>query len=120
MSRQVITQGGKPAFVVVPVDEWRRIEALLEDRVDAAAVREFARSPTETFPDAVLARMLNGGHPLKVFREHRRMTQAQLAKASGTNAVYLSQIERGKRRAGRKLVARLGRALGVDPALLER
>ena len=34
MSRQIITQGGKPAFVVIPIEEWRRIEATLEDRLD--------------------------------------------------------------------------------------
>jgi ribosome-binding protein aMBF1 (putative translation factor) len=118
MSRQIITQGGKPAFVVIPIEEWRRIEATLKDRTDAAAVRAFLRSPTETFPDAVVAAILDGASPLKALREHRGLTQAGLAKASATSAVYISQIERGGRRAGRKLLAKLGKALNVEAGLL--
>ncbi|MGO8918544.1 MAG: type II toxin-antitoxin system prevent-host-death family antitoxin [Stellaceae bacterium] len=119
MTRQIITLGGKPAFVVIPIEEWRRIEATLEDRADAASVRAFLRHPTETFPDSVVAAILDGTHPLKALREHRGLTQADLAKASGTSSVYISQIERGERRAGRKLRAKLGRALGAEPKLLE-
>lgn len=120
MSRQIINQGGKPAFVVIPIEEWRRIEATLEDRADAATVRAFLKSPTETFPDSVVAAILEGVHPVKALRAHRGMTQVELAKAAGTSPVYLSQIERGRRAAGRKLRAKLGKALGVAPDLLER
>ena len=120
MSRQIITQGGKPAFVVIPIEEWRRIEATLEDRADVASVRAFLKNPTETFPDAVVSAILNGTPPLKVLREHRGLTQAGLAKASVTSAVYISQIERGDRRAGRKLLAKLAKVLQVEAGLLEQ
>ncbi|HEY5609375.1 MAG TPA: type II toxin-antitoxin system prevent-host-death family antitoxin [Alphaproteobacteria bacterium] len=119
MTRQVITQNGKPVFVVVPIEEWRRIEATLEDRADAAVVRAFRKNPSATVSDAVLGAILDGSHPIKAFREHRGLTQAQLAKASGTSSVYISQIERGGRRAGRKLRAKLAKALAVSPDLLE-
>jgi ribosome-binding protein aMBF1 (putative translation factor) len=119
MKRQIITQGGKPAFVVIPIDEWRRIESTLEDRTDTAAVRAFLKNPAETFPDAVLADILDGAHPIKAFREHRGMTQAQLAIKAGSSAMYISQIERGDRRAGRKLLAKLATALEIEAALLE-
>jgi DNA-binding XRE family transcriptional regulator len=119
MSRQVIVQNGKPAFVVVPIDEWRRIEATLEDKADAAAVRAFLKRPGETFPDAVVAAILGGASPLKAIREHRGMTQASLAKACRTNTVYVSQIERGERRAGRRLRAKLAAALDIDGSLLD-
>lgn len=120
MKRQIISQDGKPAFVVIPIDEWRQIESKLEDRGDAAAVRAFLKEPTETFPDAVVASILDGAHPIKAFREHRGMTQAQLASKAGTTAVYISQIERGDRRAGRKLRGKIGVALAVSAGLLER
>jgi DNA-binding XRE family transcriptional regulator len=120
MSRQIITQGGKPAFVVIPIEEWRRIEATLEDRADVASVRAFLKDPTETFPDAVVSAILGGASPLKALREHRGLTQAGLAKASATNAVYISQIERGERRAGRKLLVKLAKVLQVEAELLEK
>ena len=118
MSRQIITQGGKPAFVVIPIEEWRRIEATLEDRLDTSAVRAFLKNPTEAFPDSVMAAILDGAHPLKALREHRGLTHADLAKACATSGDYISQIERGGRRAGRKLLAKLGKALRVEAGLL--
>lgn len=118
MNRQIIKKGGKPAFVVIPIEEWRRIEATLEDRADVAAVRAFLKNPTETFPDTVVAAILDGAHPVKAMREHRGMTQAELAQAARTSPVYISQIERRKRRSGRRLLAKLGGALGVASDLL--
>ena len=120
MNRQIIKKGGKPAFVVIPIEEWRRIEATLEERADTAAVRAFLSNPSETFPDAVVAAILEGTHPIKAMREHRGLTQVELARASGTSSVYISQIERGKRRSGRRLLAKLALALGVASDLLAR
>ena len=48
------------------------------------------------------------------------MTQVELARASGTSSVYISQIERGKRRPGRRLLAKLAQALDVASDLLGR
>ncbi len=120
MNRQIIKKDGKPAFVVIPIEEWRRIEATLEERADTAAVRAFLSNPAETFPDSVVAAILEGTHPIKAMREHRGMTQVELAQASGTSSVYISQIERGRRRSGRRLLAKLAQALGVASDLLER
>jgi DNA-binding XRE family transcriptional regulator len=120
MNRQVIIQGGKPAFVVIPIDEWRQIEATLEDRVDTRAVRRFVETSAETFPDSVAAALIAGVSPVKTFREYRGLSQAELAKSAATSAVYISQLERGVRRTGRTLRAKLARALRIDPALLDR
>lgn len=92
----------------------------MEDRVDAAAIRAFLKNLSETIPHSVLAAVLDGSHPIKAFREHRGMTQAQLAKATGTSSAYISQIERNGRRAGRKLRVKLAKTLRVAPDLLER
>jgi DNA-binding XRE family transcriptional regulator len=119
MNRQIITQDGKPAFVVIPIGEWRRIEAALEDRLDARAVRGFREAPSETFPDSVAAALIAGVPPLKAFREHRGLTQAELAGRAGTSAVYISQLERGARRMGRKLRAKLADVLRIEPGLLD-
>jgi transcriptional regulator with XRE-family HTH domain len=115
---QIISRNGKPAFAVIPIEEWNRIQEIIEDRADIAAVRAYRASPGESFPDAVLGALLDGAHPVKVFREHRGLTQAGLAKAVGTSAVYVSQIERGERPAGRRLLPRIAEALRVDIDML--
>ena len=119
MSRQIIMQGGKPAFVVIPMDEWRRIERTLEDRIDVAAVRDFLHSPEETFPDSVAEAITSGESPIKVFREHRGMTQEQLALAAGTHPNYIWQIEHSGR-VGAKTLGKIAKALDVDAGLLKR
>jgi DNA-binding XRE family transcriptional regulator len=116
--RQIIMRNGRPVAVVVPIAGWQRIEAALEDRADAAALLAYLDQPGEAFPDAVLAAILDGTPPIKALREHRGLTQARLARAAGTSPVYISQIERGQREAGRALVRKLAKALKVAPELL--
>ena len=67
-----------------------------------------------SLPLDVLEKLLDGEHPLKVFRRHRALTQKQLADLTGLNATYLSQIETRKRRGSTRVYRRLATALGVD------
>jgi DNA-binding XRE family transcriptional regulator len=121
MTKQIIRQNGKPAFVVVPFKEWQRIEEILEDRADAAAVRAYWENPDEEgFPDDIVGKLLDGVNPIKVFREYRGMTQAELAGKAELSSMYLSQLERGERRPGRKALGKLAAALRVDVDMLER
>jgi transcriptional regulator with XRE-family HTH domain len=46
-------------------------------------------------------------HYLREWREHRKMTQEQLAAAVGTNASVISLLEDGKRRLSDKWLTRL-------------
>jgi DNA-binding XRE family transcriptional regulator len=121
MTKQIIKQNGKPAFVVVPFDEWLRIEEILEDRADAAAVRAYWDNPdVEGFPEEVVrALAVDRINPIKVFREYRGMTQVELAGEAQLSAMYLSQIERGERTPGRKALGKLATALRVDVDMLE-
>ena len=73
-----------------------------------------------TWPHAVARRLVAGDHPLKVFREHRGLSQEALARSVGTAKNYISQIETGVRHPGRSLRGRLAESLSVDPAEIER
>ena len=56
MTRQIITQGGKPAFVVIPIEEWRnRTDALTQRFTNARIV---AQKLVE--PDAVVLTLPRG------------------------------------------------------------
>jgi ribosome-binding protein aMBF1 (putative translation factor) len=90
------------------------------DLLELAAVHAFQKHPTETFPDSVMAALLDGAHPIKAFREHRGLTQAQLASKVGATAVYISQLEHSGRRAGRELRSKIGAVLEINATLLER
>lgn len=112
---QIIRDGnGRAVFAVLPIAEYER---LLDAADEAAAVQAFdaykAAAP-ETFPDEVADRLLNGDHPVKVFREYRGMTQSQLAQATDLKQAYVSQIEAGSRNGSVDVLKRIAQALRVD------
>lgn len=115
----VRNDAGQPIATVLPWAEFVRLadDALLEHLSDEdfAAVAALRHADGgETVPAHVVNRLIAGENPLKVWREHRGMSQKALAEAVGTTGVYISQIETGIRNASAKLRARLAEALSVD------
>lgn len=93
-----------------------------EDAIDNAAVdtveeresrlgKDTARA--DYLPVEAVARMLDGEHPLKVWREHRGQTQRGLAAAADVATSYLAEIERGQKPGSVSALRRLAAALGV-------
>jgi len=124
MGAQVIKTPGGEDMVVLPKSEYDRlVEAreALEDKVDAReAVRILKRieaGEEETFPHDLVKR-LRKENRVKVMREYRGLTQAELAKAAGTNPMYLSQIECGRADGSTRLVTRLAKVLRVSADIL--
>ncbi|MFH1807019.1 MAG: helix-turn-helix domain-containing protein [Pseudomonadota bacterium] len=68
----------------------------------------------ELIPVAVIARLVDGENPVKVYREFRDLTQPELAEKAGISTNYVSMIETGKKTASRKLQAKLAGILRVD------
>ena len=67
----------------------------------------------EPLPLAVVDRMLADESEVRVFREHRGLTQAALAEAAGISVPYLSQIEARRRRPSTAVLQRLATRLAV-------
>lgn len=113
MSVQIIEHGGRPAFAVVPITEWEALLIQLEDRRDIAEAQ--AADEAESLPAAFVDRLLDGGeHPLRVWRDFRGLTLAQLASRVGVSRQMLSMIENGRSRASSALLGRLAQALDCD------
>jgi DNA-binding XRE family transcriptional regulator len=115
---QVLEKDGRPAFVVLPIEEWHALEArleTLEDVKEATAIRQaIDNGQEETVPSELLDRLLDGESPVKVWREYRGVSQATLAKQSGVSAAYLSQIEAGKKSGSVDTLKKIAVALSVD------
>ncbi len=69
----------------------------------------------ELVPSEVTYAILDGGNPIRAWREHRGLSRKQLAEASGLSAPYLSQIESGKRKASPEALAAIAKELGLSP-----
>ena len=85
----------------------------IDDAEDIAAYDAAKARNEECFPLEIADRLIGGENPIKVFREHRRLTQAQLAREADTTAPYVSQLETGRRMGSTKLLHRVAEALGV-------
>ena len=119
MNTQIISNSDKePAFAVLPYDEYtaliERVEQL-EDLHDCQGFEErLARGEEELTPGDVVERLVEGENPVRVWREHRGLTQEELGARTGLSGPYLSQIESGKREGTVKVFAALAKALDVD------
>jgi DNA-binding XRE family transcriptional regulator len=111
---QMIKNGkGEPAYAVLPWKEYQRLRAVGGE--DAMLIRAGNKARhEEAFPEDVARRIVAGEPPLKVFREWRGLSQARLGGKSGVATQYISQIERGARGMGKKVAAKLAKALGVE------
>jgi len=114
MSVQVIEKDGKPEWAVIPYEEYERLMEEAEMLQDVRAYDEAKKAIAEgeeLIPSEVTYAILDGLNPVRVWREHRGLTQQQLAKAVGISVPYLSQIELGKRRGSAEVLAAIAKAL---------
>ncbi len=117
MKAQIIEKDGHPEFVVLPYEAYVRLlkEAeMLQDIRDYDAAKGALERGEELIPSEVTFSILDGEHPIKVWRKYRGMTQAELAKAARISVPYLSQIETGNRVGKAEVLAAVAKALGLS------
>jgi DNA-binding XRE family transcriptional regulator len=117
MKAQIIEKNGHPEFAVIPYADYQHFLELLEDEADARTVAEFHEAYTAgrefLVPDEIMQRELAGESPIKLWREHRGLTQQELATRVGISKPYLSQIETGKPQGTVETLSAIARSLGV-------
>ena len=86
--------------VTIAKAEYERLCAVEEDLADIqAALVVQARidaGAEELVPARIADRLIDGEPPLRVWREYRGLSQAALARASGTNRIQIVDIEAGR------------------------
>ncbi|MDF2975041.1 MAG: family transcriptional regulator [Microvirga sp.] len=109
---QIIERDGEPQFAVIPIAEWRQIEAMLEKFED---IRDFdaalAKPDRRMIPFEVTSAILDGASPIRAWREHRGLSQSDLAQAAGMSVPQLAEVEDGPRRATPATLRRVAKAL---------
>lgn len=112
---QFIERDGKREFAVIPIELYERLSAALEDAEDTALF-DAARAADDGFriPAAVANALLEGEQPVKVWREHRALTQDALATKAGISKAYLCQIETRKRVGAIKTLKAIAEALTIS------
>ena len=109
----IITPGGE-TLVVLPLADY---EALVDAADVAAADRiraDIAAGRDELVPEDVVAALVAGENPVRVWRRHRGLSAKALAEQAGISAAYLSEIEAGKKEGSLASLKAIAGALGVD------
>ena len=78
----------------------------LEDKLAAIEAGDGVRVPHE-----VALAIINGGRPIRAFREYRGLTLQELSDRTGLAISYISEIERGRKSGSIAALARIAAAL---------
>ena len=105
-------------MIMIAKAEYLRLKEIEEDFADlqsaTAILRRIEAGDEELIPSEVVNRLLDGEAPLKVWREHRQLSQAELARLSGVNRVQIIDIEAGRKTGSAATLRKLATALKVD------
>jgi DNA-binding XRE family transcriptional regulator len=118
MTVQVIKQGNKPEWAVVPYETYLQLvekAEMLQDVQDYdSAKAALERGDDELIPSEVVYAILDGENAIKVWREYRGMSQQEVAENAGISVPYLSQLETNKRKGSLKVLSALAKVLKVS------
>jgi hypothetical protein len=99
------SQPSKAEVIQLPRSAYEAILERLQDLEDALMLLKAERThdPKTYLPGELVTRIVNGEHPVRVWRQHRGFTVAALARKSRVAGSYISEIETGKKtRLGRR------------------
>ena len=102
---QIIKQAGKPAFAVIPWDEYQRLTGKEEADV--------------WFPNDVVKANTRGDSLIRAWREHFGMTQEKLAELAGMKQSALARMEQPDANPRRSSLERLALAMNITVEQLE-
>ena len=82
---------------------------------DLEAVRRVESNPNQDrIPLAVVKRLIDDENPVRVWREHRGLTQQALAHASGLPQSTVARLERGERKGTVAQMRKLASAVKIN------
>jgi len=96
---QIITQGGKPAFAVIPYEDFLELTDKIDDEI--------------SIPHEVVGLVIeNNWNLVKAWRKYLKLSQKVLAAKTGITQPALSQMERSDNLRG-ATVDKLATAMGI-------
>ncbi|MBU4316372.1 MAG: helix-turn-helix domain-containing protein [Proteobacteria bacterium] len=100
---QIIKQDGKPAFAVIP---WNEYQKLLHNRIESDESDVW-------FPNEVVKANVRGESLIKAWREYLKLTQAELASKAGMKQSALARLESNITNPRKSTLMKLSEAMGI-------
>jgi ribosome-binding protein aMBF1 (putative translation factor) len=100
---QIITRKGKPAFAVIPWDEYQKI-----------IKNQISDSESDVwFPNEVVKANVRGESLIKAWREYFHLTQEELAAKAGMKQSALARLEKSSAVPRKATLTKLAEAMGI-------
>ena len=116
MAINIINLEGKE-YALVPYELYNSMIEEIEDAEDIAAALEVQRgirNGDPVYSSDFIHRMINGENLVKLHREHKGLTQAELAKKIGKSVAMIRKIESGQTEASVSTLKAIAVALDTD------
>lgn len=121
MRIETITRKGRE-FAVIPVGRLQRLmqdaEMLADVKAYDVAKARLEDGEEELIPLEMTERRLKGEASLRIWREHRKLTQEKLAKKAKVSRALIAAIETKRKAGSVSTWKKLGAALGVNWEIL--
>ena len=101
---QIITQNGKPAFAVIP---WNEYQELIRNQIDSDESDVW-------FPNEVVKANVRGNCLIKAWREYFKLTQAELAVRAGMKQSALARLDSVSITPRKSTLTKLAEAMEID------
>jgi len=101
---QVINQNGKPAFAVIP---WEEYQNLLRNQMSIDETDVW-------FPNEVVKASVRGDSLIKAWREYLGLTQGELAGKAGIKQPALARLEKAESRPRKSTLKKIADALDIS------
>jgi DNA-binding XRE family transcriptional regulator len=113
MKKTTVTDTKGNQFVLLPKGEYDRLLEKIQDAADLRLLRDRADDGGDKISGEMMQRLLSE-HPIKVWREHRKLSQESLAKKIGVTAMYVSHLETGHKKGSLATLKKIAATLKVD------
>jgi DNA-binding XRE family transcriptional regulator len=121
MRIETITRKGRE-FAVIPVEELNKLleeaEMLADVKAYDVARARLKAGDDELVPLEIVERRIMGEAAVRLWREHRKLTQEKLAKKAKVSRALIAAIETNRKTGSVETLKKLGAALGVSWELL--
>lgn len=101
-------------FAAIPLDVYKGLVEDSEMLSDVAAYEQAKKDNDECFPIKISEEILGGANPIKIFREYRNITQAELSEKVKVSRAYIAELETGKKHGSVKVLKEIAKALGLE------
>ena len=117
MDLNVMNLEGKK-YAVIPLQQYEKMTMKLKSFKDIQQAiliqNQIKTGEMQTYPSSVVESIIAGEHPVKAFREHYKLTQAELAEKIGKSPAIIRKIEAGESEGSISTMKAISKALNVD------